>query len=146
VRELENEIERMVVLSGDDALIPDELLSPRIAAASAEAVAVTERAAVVEHTPEVGHAQSAAPTEASEQIDITKLPSKMPAAVEVLERHMMLEALRATGWNKSEASRRLGVSRRNLIRKVERFQLELLRAPHERGDDADDDIDEDADD
>lgn len=147
VRELQNEIERMVVLSGDDVLIPDDLLSARIAGASAEGA---ERAIGVEraaHVESVESAERAAPTEIGEQIDITKLPNKMPAAVEVLERRMMLEALRATGWNKSEASRRLGVSRRNLIRKVERFQLEVLRAPHERGDDADeaqDDDDEDA--
>ena len=46
---------------------------------------------------------------------------------EKLERAMLLEALQDTGWNKSESARILGVSRRNLIRKVARFELEKFR-------------------
>jgi transcriptional regulator with PAS, ATPase and Fis domain len=48
----------------------------------------------------------------------------MPEAVETLERHMILESLKRTNWNKSQTARELGVSRRNLIRKVADFGLD----------------------
>lgn len=48
----------------------------------------------------------------------------MPAAVESLERHMILDGLKRNQWNKSQTARDLGVSRRNLIRKVADFGLE----------------------
>lgn len=97
VRELENEIERLVILSGDDEVIGVELLSERIS-----------------------------PAEAA--VDFKDFEGmQMPEAVEKLERAMLLEALQDTGWNKSESARILGVSRRNLIRKVARFELEKFR-------------------
>lgn len=98
VRELENEIERLVILSGDDEIIRAELLSERIAPAAPEAATFTDFEGM-----------------------------EMPEAVEKLERAMILETLRETGWNKTETARVLGVSRRNLIRKVARFDLESLR-------------------
>ncbi len=48
----------------------------------------------------------------------------LPAAVESLERHMILDGLKRNQWNKSQTARDLGVSRRNLIRKVADFGLE----------------------
>ncbi len=94
VRELENEIERLVVLSGDDLVIEEDLLSPRIRHSSAQLV-------------------EAAPA-----------PSSLPEAVEALERRMILEALRRNRWNKTRASAELKVSRRNLIRLVQKYGLE----------------------
>jgi transcriptional regulator with PAS, ATPase and Fis domain len=96
VRELENEIERLVVLSGDDPAIGEDLLSPRIrqhAAGPAEAPAGAE-------------------------------PASLPEAVEALERRMILEALRRNRGNKTRASADLKVSRRNLIRLVQKYGLE----------------------
>jgi DNA-binding NtrC family response regulator len=66
----------------------------------------------------------------------------MPEAVEAIERHMILRALQATRWNKTHAAARLGVSRRNLIRKVERMALSALRPP-DLPPDADTDADAD---
>jgi transcriptional regulator with PAS, ATPase and Fis domain len=94
VRELENEVERLVVLSGDDAVIEEDLLSPRI---RHHAAPVVEEAAA---------------------------PSSLPDAVEALERRMILDALRRTRWNKTRASAELKVSRRNLIRLVQKYGLE----------------------
>jgi two-component system response regulator HupR/HoxA len=95
VRELENEIERLVVLAGDAATIGPELLSPRIR----------------QWEP------SAAPEPA---ID----PSSLPAAVEALERRMIGAAMRRHGGNKTRAAEELKVSRRNLIRLVQKYELE----------------------
>jgi transcriptional regulator with PAS, ATPase and Fis domain len=90
VRELENEIERLVVLAGDERLIGAELLSPRI------------RSAVGEHA---------------------RAARGLPGAVEELERRLIDEALRRHGGNKTRAARELLISRRNLIRLVQKYQL-----------------------
>jgi len=94
VRELENEIERLVVLSGDEQVIEEELLSPRIR----------------HHVAPV--------------VDAPEPPSSLPDAVEALERRMILDALRRNRWNKTRASAELKVSRRNLIRLVQKYGLD----------------------
>jgi transcriptional regulator with PAS, ATPase and Fis domain len=97
VRELENEVERLVVLAGDAPTIEIELLSPRIRQW---------------HPPEI----AASP----EVVD----SGSLPAAVEALERRMIGAAMRRHGGNKTRAAEDLKVSRRNLIRLVQKYQLE----------------------
>ena len=94
VRELENEIERLVVLAGDASTIGAELLSPRIR----------------QFLP------AAQPGTAT---DVASLP----AAIEALERRMIGEAMRRHSGNKTRAAEELKVSRRNLIRLVQKYQL-----------------------
>jgi transcriptional regulator with PAS, ATPase and Fis domain len=94
VRELENEIERLLVLSGDAPTIGMELLSPRI------------------------RTYTMAPEEP------TVAPDSLPAAVEALERRMIGAAMRRHGGNKTRAAEELKVSRRNLIRLVQKYGLE----------------------
>jgi two-component system, NtrC family, response regulator HupR/HoxA len=98
VRELENEIERLVVLAGDEPVITDSLLSPRICA-----------------KPAVG--TPAAPAG----------PHSLPEAVRALERRMIYEALSRNRWNKTRAAGELQISRRNLIRLVQKYDLETDR-------------------
>ena len=95
VRELENEIERLVVLSGDAPVIAEALLSPRIRT----------------YTPD---------PEAIADADVDSLP----AAVEALERKMISAAMRRHSGNKTRAAEELKVSRRNLIRLVQKYELE----------------------
>ncbi|HEY4179065.1 MAG TPA: sigma 54-interacting transcriptional regulator [Kofleriaceae bacterium] len=95
VRELENEIERLVVLAGDELLIGAELLSPRI-----------RQYAVPEGAPP------------------TPDPDSLPLAVEALEKRMIAAALRRHDGNKTRAAEELKVSRRNLIRLVQKYGLE----------------------
>jgi transcriptional regulator with PAS, ATPase and Fis domain len=93
IRELENEIERLVVLAGDDKLIGEELLSPRI-----------------------------------RQVDELEAdPRSLPAAVDALERNLIYEVLKRTHWNKTKAAEELRISRRNLIRKVNKYKLDQRR-------------------
>jgi two-component system response regulator HupR/HoxA len=94
VRELENEIERLVVLAGDNQLIETSLLSPRI--------------------------RNFAPSEDEPAADTGSLP----AAIESLERRMITAAMRRHNGNKTRAADDLKVSRRNLIRLVQKYQLE----------------------
>jgi transcriptional regulator with PAS, ATPase and Fis domain len=94
VRELENEIERLVVLAGDAPTISEALLSPRIRL----------------FTPE--------PDAGATDVD------SLPAAVEALERKMIGAAMRRHHGNKTRAAEELKVSRRNLIRLVQKYELE----------------------
>lgn len=94
VRELENEVERLVIMSGADDIIEADLVSPRI--------------------------QDSEPQGPTLDFEGYKLPE----AIEFIERKMILEGLQRTGWNKTQTAKDLGVSRRNLIRKVARFELE----------------------
>ena len=95
VRELENEVERLVVLAGDSATIGEDLLSPRIR-------------------------QWAPAEDAPVELDTASLP----AAIEALERRMIGAAMRRHGGNKTRAAEDLKVSRRNLIRLVQKYQLD----------------------
>jgi transcriptional regulator with PAS, ATPase and Fis domain len=94
VRELENEIERMVIMSGSDTEIGVDALSNK-----------------------VGNAKPA-------PIALSSMGMTLPEAVEQLEEQMIVAALEDTGWNKTQAAKQLGVSRRNLIRKVSKMGLE----------------------
>jgi len=94
VRELENEIERLVVLSGEQSTIAHDLLSPRI--------------------------RQWAPADGPS----TDGPDSLPAAVEALERRMIATSLQRHGGNKTRAADELKVSRRNLIRLVQKYQLD----------------------
>jgi transcriptional regulator with PAS, ATPase and Fis domain len=94
IRELENEIERLVVLAGDDKLIGEELLSGRIR---------------------------------NEARGDEEGPRSLPAAVDALERNLIYEVLKRTHWNKTKAAEELRISRRNLIRKVNKYKLDQRR-------------------
>ena len=96
VRELENEVERLVVLAGEAPTIGSELLSPRIRHWAPSEDDATDEAA----------------------------DGSLPAAIEALERRMIGAAMRRHGGNKTRAAEDLRVSRRNLIRLVQKYQLE----------------------
>ena len=57
-----------------------------------------------------------------------RLHGKLKDALEELEKQMILEGLRRTGWNKSKLAKELGISRAGLIIKVEKYQLEKRKA------------------
>jgi len=98
VRELENEVERLVVLAGDAELIDEHLLSRRILKATGEVF---------------------------DGLDDDR--GDLQGALETLERRMLLEGLKRCAWNKTRTARELGISRRNLIRKVATYDLERFR-------------------
>ena len=95
VRELQNEMERLVVLAGDETKILPEMLSPKIM--------------------EVGE---------KSKVQGARLQGKLKDALEDLEREMIREGLRRTGWNKSKLAKELGISRAGLIMKVEKYGLD----------------------
>ena len=69
------------------------------------------------------NARATRPPDAPEQgLSITA--STLPEAVEALERQMIEDGLRKAKGNKTRAAETLGISRRNLIRKVQAYGLE----------------------
>jgi transcriptional regulator with PAS, ATPase and Fis domain len=100
VRELENELERLIVLSSDDRVIEESLVSARL-------------------RQEPPAPPAAEPAEGPPERDTTSLPD----AVRALERKMIAAALHRHRGNKTRAAGELGISRRNLIRLVQRYGL-----------------------
>jgi two-component system NtrC family response regulator len=94
IRELQNEVERLCIMSGADTQITGEYLSAHIAA------------------PIVANARG------------RRIAGNLKESVETLEKNLILDALRESDWNKSEAARELGISRSNLINKVKAYRLE----------------------
>ncbi len=97
VRELQNEVERLVVLAGDDKMITPDLLSQRI----------------LDH--------GAAPAVANRGVNMT---GKLKDALEELEAMMIREGLKRCNFNKSKLAKELGISRASLIMKVEKYDLD----------------------
>jgi two-component system response regulator HupR/HoxA len=99
IRELENEIERLIVLAGDDLAIEAELLSERI---------------------------TTVPTDGKK---ISKYSGRLKDAIESLERDLISDGLKNSNWNKSKLAKTLGISRASLISKVEKYGLDKRKTP-----------------
>src|SRR4029079_11323892 len=95
IRELENEIERLIVLSGDETKITADLLSPRIRDFGDKA-----------------------------KLQGVRVAGRLKDSLEELEKTMIREGLRRTNWNKSRLAKELGISRAGLIMKVEKYGLD----------------------
>jgi transcriptional regulator with PAS, ATPase and Fis domain len=95
IRELQNEIERLVVLANDDLKIAPEVLSARILEEGSKS-----------------------------KVQGARVHGKLKDALEELEREMISEGLRRTGWNKSKLAKELGISRAGLIMKVDKYNLD----------------------
>lgn len=104
VRQLRNVIERMVVLADGDRLtiadIPDEITNVEATAPTVTTVAPAR------------HTSNAAPTE------------KNANSLADAEKNAILNALEKSGYNKTKAAERLGISRRTLHRKLKEWSIE----------------------
>jgi two-component system response regulator HupR/HoxA len=99
VRELENEVRRMVALAVDGETLSARLMSP-----------------------ELSHERQPAPAMAG-QHDFLHSGATLKEKVESLERHLVSESLLRHKWNHSRAARELGLSRVGLANKVRRYHL-----------------------
>ena len=98
VRELEHEVRRLVYLCPEGEPIESTMLSPALRSTLAPASAA---------------AAAEAPTDGL----------ALEAALEELKRRLIREALARAGGNRSEAARRLGISRSGLALKMQRLGL-----------------------
>jgi transcriptional regulator with PAS, ATPase and Fis domain len=95
VRQLQNEVERMMLLSGDEPFVLAESLSPAVRGAP-----------LMQST-----------TDTSGEVSVGNLKS----AIEQLERRMIQAAMKLYKNNKSEVAKVLGISRSGLILKVQTY-------------------------
>jgi two-component system response regulator HupR/HoxA len=105
VRELQNEVERLVVLAGEDKTITPDMLSARI----------------LESGESHGHSHSSAGGSFLKGVNTN---GSLKDALEELEILMIREGLKRTGFNKSKLAKELGISRAGLIMKVEKYGLD----------------------
>jgi DNA-binding NtrC family response regulator len=111
VRQLASEVRRMVALAERDAVLMPEHLSPAIVA-SRRTVPASER--------------TLEPNEV-----VVRLDQPMAAAIEHLERAMLAYAFKASGGQMEATAKRLGLSRKGLYLKRQRFGLEPS-VPHDK--------------
>ncbi len=95
VRELQNEIERTLTLAGDEIELTQEYLSDRIRAFS-----------------DYRGVEDAAPATIKE-------------ATAQVERQMILDALRQSSGNRSQAARIVGLTRQGLLNKIRRYAIDI---------------------
>ncbi len=101
VREMQNEIQRMLVLAPEGQLLGSDLLSPRVV--------------------------QAAPEEDKDEMAIlSEFKGSLKDRVEQLEARILHETLIRNRWNKSKAAKELGLSRVGLRSKLERYGLEKV--------------------
>jgi len=106
VRELQNEVERLVVLAGEDKTITPDMLSSRIL----EAVD--------------GHSHAGHSGGTGQGLKGVNTNGSLKDALEELEILMIREGLKRCGFNKSKLAKELGISRAGLIMKVEKYGLD----------------------
>ncbi len=106
IRELENEIERLLVLGGDLEELPEDLLSARIR--DGDGASIGARASGASAGGGRGLAMN----------------GTLKDAVESIEREMIHQGLIRTHWNKSQLAKDLGISRSNLIQKCTYYGLD----------------------
>ena len=94
IRELENEIERLTALASE--VITTDLMSPNVAGGKEQA---------------------------REGIPRGTLKEIIGSATEGLERQVIMTTLRDLEWNKSQTSKKLGISRPTLDQKIEKYSL-----------------------
>jgi len=99
VRELQNEVERLVVLAGEDKNITPDLISERISDS-------------VDGPSPVGNLRG------------INTKGSLKSALEELESYMIKEGLKRCNFNKSKLAKELGISRAGLIMKVDKYDLD----------------------
>jgi two-component system response regulator HupR/HoxA len=101
VRELENEIRRMVALAADGEFLARKHMSPEFA-----------RLFPASHRVDAG------------EPDFLRGKNTLKEKVESLEAHLVAQSLLRHKWNHSRAARELGISRVGLANKIKRYKLD----------------------
>ena len=104
VRELQNEVERLVVLAGEDKNITPDMLSARIL--------------------ESGESNQGGNHSSGSVLKGVNTNGSLKEALEELEILMIREGLKRCAFNKSKLAKELGISRAGLIMKVEKYGLD----------------------
>jgi two-component system response regulator HupR/HoxA len=98
IRELENEIRRMVAMARDGEYLTTQLISTAVL--------------------------SAAPRKAAVSPGVMLSGASLKEKIEDVEKRLVGEALRRHHWNQSRAAKELGLSRVGLANKIKRYELD----------------------
>lgn len=115
VRQLCNEIQRIVARAEDGEVITPEHLSPEVRRTARRLVSVTEDSNIVPITTDDGQFRPFAEIAPGQTLE---------EAVAELEMKMIRESLRRHNWNISRVAAELGVTRRGLYMKIARYGIE----------------------
>jgi transcriptional regulator with GAF, ATPase, and Fis domain len=137
VRELRNVIERAVILSDREVLAPDDIVLTRLEISPQMQL---ESGAPVSTDPptELGDGQTRE-THYDPQVNLWGSLIQQSLTLDDIERLYMDAVLKHCDWNKSQASRVLGIERTTLDRRLKRYGM---HRPDGAGDDSDSDRDE----
>ena len=114
VRELENVLHRAVALSDGDVLDLAELPSHSLPANE------TAMAAAVPETPE----------QAPEPMTSNEVPKDLQAYLDNEERRILVQVLQNTGFNRTLAAQRLGISLRQMRYRIDRLGIDIPGTGH----------------
>jgi DNA-binding NtrC family response regulator len=111
IRQLENELQRAVVMAGKDTSIDLPSLSQNLVTYAAQSEPYGQQSV------EAPLLQALSPSAEGKE-------GRLKEVLDTVERQMIEATLKKCGGNKSEAARQLGISRSNLIAKAQSFGLE----------------------
>ncbi|MDD9951370.1 MAG: sigma 54-interacting transcriptional regulator [Zetaproteobacteria bacterium] len=111
IRELQNELEKLIILTPEGDTLDATFLSEHIRTPSSQHKPYQHRQAV-----EVIPDQGIEP--------ILRGEIRLKDYVADIEKKVIAEGLQTTRWNKSELAKRLGISRSNLIQKISKYRLD----------------------
>jgi two-component system response regulator HupR/HoxA len=119
IRQLENELQRAVVMAGKGESIDLSCLSPTVTTSNRGG---SPFAAASSSSAERGG--TAVLANLTEQLSGESKEGSLKDVLDAVERQMIESTLKKCGGNKSEAARQLGISRSNLIAKAQAFGVE----------------------
>jgi two-component system response regulator HydG len=131
VRELEHIVERALILAGADPITPDELILRPVRRADAAGGGAAGAAADAGAGSGAGAGLAAAGAQGYRAVAFLEGGFAVPEipeaglSLEALEKSLLLQAIEKAGGNKSRAARLLGLTRRTLYSRMERYGLRV---------------------
>ena len=124
IRELENIIERCVVITEDDIIGADSLPPEIISYAPETENSSDDIDKESSQSVPLSHADGTASTPPSASaVSTSKTADSLSSAIDDREREVIVRALKEHGGNKTKTALALGISRRSLHRKIQKYEI-----------------------
>ena len=126
IRELENIVERCVVITEDD-IIGTDSLPPEIISYTPASENSSSDGSYIDSSTQTGsiaHANcTASPSQAAPADNTPKTVDSLSSVIDDREREVIVRALKENGGNKTKTALALGISRRSLHRKIQKYEI-----------------------
>lgn len=124
IRELENIIERCVVITENDIIGVDSLPPEIISYAPETENSSDDIDKEISQSVPLSHADGTASTPPSASaVSTSKTADSLSSAIDDREREVIVRALKEHGGNKTKTALALGISRRSLHRKIQKYEI-----------------------